>query len=134
MIPQDDDIFLVGTIKARVDDNRRLTIPRWFRAKMGSPLILTGWGNSHILRIYPMTEWRKVVDGVSDLATRDGSSHAVIHNIVSGAVECAADAYGRITIPARLMEYAGIKKNVLIAGQRAYLEVLGMDIRDALDM
>jgi len=51
------------------------------------------------------------------------SARAFTRLLFSGAVECDMDKQGRILLPDMLRSYAGIEKNLVIAGVSSHMEI-----------
>jgi len=118
---------LRGSYSAKIDDKGRLKIPNAFRALVEDQHAATGLyvtslsGDS--VRIYPMPVWL----GVEQRLTRMPSTHPArlkfldrvnYYGQISGF-----DAQGRVLLPARLREAAGMTGEVDVLGQVEYLEV-----------
>jgi MraZ protein len=114
--------MLIGEYKHTIDEKKRLAIPAKVRKELGSGAVLTR-GLDNCLALYPLKEWEKLADKLSKLPTGQVEARGVARVILSGAVEVEFDALGRILVPDYLKQYAGIAKNVVIAGVFNHLEI-----------
>jgi MraZ protein len=88
----------------------------------GNPrLVVTNWEDC--LAAYPFEEWQQIEEKLSHLSQVDREIRAFKRFFISGACECSLDSQGRILIPPALREYAGLEKEIILAGQLKYFEV-----------
>jgi MraZ protein len=109
-----------------IDEKGRLSIPVQFREVLAKvykkeKMMLTSLGNS--LVAYPLPEWLKIEEKVNNLPQIKPQVRAFQLLFISGAVECGFDRQGRILIPPALREYAGLKKETVIAGMLKKFEI-----------
>jgi MraZ protein len=108
-----------------IDQKGRVSIPPRFRELLkagGDPrLVVTNWEDC--LAAYPFEEWQRIEEKMSHLSQVDREIRAFKRFFISGACECSLDSQGRILIPPALREYAGLEKEVILAGQLKYFEV-----------
>jgi len=57
-----------------------------------------------------------------------------LRNFFKGTAELILDSSNRLLIPRRLLEIAGIKKEVILAGQDGRIEVWASEKYDKIDM
>ncbi len=114
--------MLIGEYKHTIDDKKRLAIPAKLRKELGSGAVLTR-GLDNCLALYPLREWENLADKLSKLPTGQIEARGLARVILSGAAEVEFDSLGRILIPDYLKQYAGIEKNVVIAGVFNHLEI-----------
>jgi MraZ protein len=108
-----------------IDHKGRVSIPTRFREilKAGgdSRLVVTNWEDC--LAAYPHEEWQRIEEKLSQLSQVDRDIRAFKRFFISGASECQLDGQGRILIPPALREFAGLDKEVVLAGQLKYFEI-----------
>ncbi len=108
-----------------IDQKGRLNIPTRFReilkAKGDGRLIVTNWEDC--LAAYPYEEWQRIEDKMSQLSSVDRDIRSFKRFFISGACECSLDSQSRILIPPALREFAGLEKEVIVAGQLKYFEI-----------
>lgn len=111
-----------GEHKHTIDAKGRLTVPSDFRELLGEKFILTR-GFEGCLSIYPMTEWEAFEKKLSALPLTNKKARTLTRFFVAGAAECELDKQGRILVPPTLREFAGLEKNVMLAGQLGRIDI-----------
>ena len=115
-----------GIVNNSIDDKNRMIVPSKLRAELGTRCILTK-GLDKCLYIYPMSEWERQSQKISQLPKADPEVRAFIRHYYGGATECEFDSQGRIVIPADLRNYAGIIKELVTIGAMEKIEVWAKD-------
>lgn len=115
-------IMLIGEYKHTIDAKRRLAVPAKLRKELGKGAVLTR-GLDNCLSLYPLKEWQKMADKLSKLPTGQTDARGFNRIILAGAASVEFDRLGRILVPDYLKKYAGLKKNVVIAGIYNRLEI-----------
>jgi len=117
---------LRGSYPAKIDDKGRLKIPNAFRAVVedqhGAGLYLTSLSGDSV-RIYPMAEWLAVEERVSRMPSAHPARLKFLDRVNYYGQVAEFDVQGRVLIPARLREAAGVTGDVDVLGQISYLEV-----------
>ncbi len=118
--------MLRGSYPAKIDDKGRLKIPNAFRAVVedqhGAGLYLTSLSGDSV-RIYPMAEWLAVEQRVSRMPSSHPARLKFLDRVNYFGQIGEFDVQGRVLIPARLREAAGVIGDVDVLGQISYLEV-----------
>jgi len=114
--------MLIGEYKHTIDNKKRLAIPAKLRKEISRGAVLTR-GLDNCLALYPSKEWEKLAEKLSKLPTGQIEARGLARVILSGASAVEIDALGRILMPDYLKQYAGIEKNVVIAGVFNHLEI-----------
>lgn len=112
--------MLVGQYDYAVDAKGRLNFPAKFRESMGETFIVSRWLD-HCLAAFPAEEFEKVAEKIEEKGLVKG--RAVSRMLYSSAVEVTPDKQGRIQLPNKLREYAGLDHDVTIIGNRAFAEI-----------
>ena len=105
--------MLVGQYDYAIDAKGRLNFPAKFRDAMGETFIVTRWLD-HCLAAFPSDEFEKVAAKIEEKGLVKGRS--VSRMLYSSAVEVTPDKQGRIQLPAKLREYAGLTREVVVIG------------------
>ena len=108
-----------------IDSKNRMSLPAGFRQEFqrrsDRPPILT---NAHqCLELHPFEDWEAYEEIITGMATIDPVAQAYARIMVSGATECPIDKQGRILVPPHLREYAGLTRDVTVAGVGAKIEL-----------
>lgn len=99
-----------------------MAIPSKFRVELKNKIVVTR-GLDKCLFVYPMKVWEELAKKLGTLPMGESGTRSFIRLMLAGAVDVDLDSQGRILIPDYLKEYAGLDKNVVIAGLFNRLEV-----------
>lgn len=80
-------------------------------------------GESGCLWLYPLPEWEKLEQTISKLPTLNKMAGRLRRFLIGHATECEMDAQGRLLIPEKLREYAGMDKQLFLVGQLNKFEI-----------
>ena len=105
--------MFMGQYDYAVDAKGRLNFPARFRDAMGETFIVTRWLD-HCLAAFPAEEFEKVAAKIEEKGLVKGRK--VSRMLYASAVEVTPDKQGRIQLPAKLREYAGLTKEVVVIG------------------
>jgi MraZ protein len=115
--------MLVGEYDHTIDDKNRLTLPAKFRQAFDGGLVLTR-GIERCLYAYPREHWTATVESrLSELDPLSKEGRVMQRYFFSGAAEAELDKQGRVMVPSSLSDYAGLGKEVVVAGIRDHLEI-----------
>lgn len=114
--------MFIGEYQHSVDEKGRIAMPVRFRAKMSDGAVVTK-GLDNCLSVYTVQEWEKLAKRLASLPLTNSASRAFARMMLAGATQVNIDRQGRITIPAYLREYAGIKNTVVVAGLYSRVEI-----------
>lgn len=114
--------MFIGEYQHAIDTKNRVIIPSKFRDCLGDRFVVTK-GLDNCLYAYPMDEWANLEQKLKTLPFSNKDARAFVRFIFSGAVECELDKQGRFVLPTNLIEYAGIKKDVVIIGVSTRFEI-----------
>jgi len=121
---------LRGSYPAKIDDKGRLKIPNAFRAVVedqhGAGLYLTSLSGDSV-RIYPMSEWLAVEQRVQRMPSAHPARLKFLDRVNYYGQVGEFDVQGRVLIPGRLRDAAGMTGDVDVLGQMSYLEVWNHD-------
>lgn len=114
--------MFLGEYHHTIDTKGRLIVPARFREGLGDKFIVTK-GLDSCLFAYPMEEWSALEQKMRSLPFTRADARAFVRFFFAGAAECEIDKQGRVLIPANLREYAGLYKEVVVAGIASRVEV-----------
>ena len=128
--------MFLGRFVHTLDSKGRLTIPAKFRADLDEGLVVTR-GIDNCLVAFPMWRWDQLAAQVGDLPFTDRRARSFKRFLFASAADASPDSQGRILIPPRLREHAGLDGEVVIAGVNDSIEIWSMeawhDERDRAD-
>ena len=107
--------MLLGEFKHNLDLKGRLAVPVKFRQKLSGGAIITR-GLDKCLFVFGNKEWEILAQKLIALPLAQANSRAFVRLMLAGAMDVEVDKQGRILIPDYLREYAGLKKETIIAG------------------
>lgn len=114
---------MIGKFPAKLDEKNRLFVPAKLRAELGDDFYVTiGVNCGHrCLTIYSAAEWQTLSDNFNalSLAQRSGATSLIFMN----ATECVPDKQYRFSLTQFLLDYAGIGRDVMIAGRAGQAEI-----------
>lgn len=118
--------MFMGEYNHSVDTKGRLIIPAKFREALGEEFVVTK-GLDGCLFIYSQEEWKNIEETFRNtpLTTKDARKFSRF--FFAGAASCELDKQGRILIPSNLREFAGLEKDVVLAGVFNKIEIWSKD-------
>jgi MraZ protein len=114
--------MFLGQHERTIDDKGRLTVPAKYRAELVEGLVVTR-GIDRCLAIYPLPKWNELSGRVNALPITDRRARAFRRLVFAAAHDDSPDDQGRILIPPRLREYAGLDGGVIVTGLSDHMEV-----------
>jgi MraZ protein len=121
--------MLLGEYRHNVDVKGRVSVPSKFREDLGQSFVVTK-GLDNCLFMYSKAEWETFEEKLKQLPLTNADARTFIRFFFAGATEVEVDKQGRINIPQVLRDYAGIKKDVVIAGVATRAEIWDSDAWD----
>ncbi len=125
-----------GHSVCNLDTKSRLMLPTKFRKFMkpeaDNKLVLTR-GLDECLLMYPLDEWEKVKTGLSSYNQFNAEQRFFIRQFLSLVNEVELDSQNRILIPPQLMQFAKLKKEVIVLGLLDKMEIWDPDIKQNYD-
>jgi MraZ protein len=118
--------MFIGEYQHAVDNKNRMIIPSKFRDSLGEDFVLTK-GLDGCLYAYTMEEWKVLEEKLKKLPLTSKDARAFVRFFFSGANEIDIDKQGRALIPQNLLEYAGIKKEIISIGVSTRIEIWGKE-------
>ena len=118
--------MFMGEYNHTIDAKGRLIIPAKFRELLGTEFVLTR-GLDGCLFIYPVDEWKAFEQKLRALPLTNKNARTFSRFFVAGAAMCELDRQGRVLVPQTLREFAGLEKDVVLAGNLDRIEVWSKD-------
>ena len=114
--------MLIGEYTHNLDPKKRLSVPAKLRKVLGKGAVITR-GLDTCLFVFPVAQWRQLAEKLAALPISQADSRSFSRLLLSGAMEVTFDQLGRILVPDYLKTYAGLKRQVVVAGMYTRLEI-----------
>lgn len=114
--------MFIGEYSHNLDDKGRLAVPKKFRSELEHGLVVTR-GLDRCLFVYTLEQWKEIATKLANLPFSQANSRAFSRLMLAGAMDLTPDKQGRISIPEYLRTYAGLEKEVVVAGLYNRLEL-----------
>ena len=114
---------MIGKYPAKLDEKNRLFVPAKLRAELGDDFFVTlGVNCGHrCLTVYTAPDWDTLGQNYNALPISQRSAATSL--IFMNATECEPDKQFRFTLTQNLLDFAGIKKEVMIVGRAGQAEI-----------
>ena len=114
--------MFIGEYTHNLDEKGRLAVPKKFRSDLSRGVVITR-GLDRCLFVYTLDEWKDIAGKLAALPFSQSNSRAFSRLMLAGAMDVSVDKQGRVSIPEYLREFAGLKKEVIVAGLYNRLEI-----------
>ena len=120
----------IGEYEVAVDAKGRFLAPASFRKQLAEgekEQFIVKRGFESCLDIYPLAVWQKISDKLSKMNDLVEEVRDFKRVFMNGATMVDLDSADRMLIPKHLQEYAGIKKDAVLAAQGTRMELWDKD-------
>ncbi len=115
-----------GASALTLDAKGRMAVPAKFRQRLiescQGQLVITMYQDP-CLFVYPLPEWERVEQRLSDLSALDEAAQAIRRLMIGLAVDVDMDGAGRVLISPELRRFAQLDKSVVLVGQGRKFEL-----------
>jgi MraZ protein len=112
-----------GAFDYTLDAKNRLTVPAKFRATLSEGVVLAK-GVEPCVAVWPAADYEAYMDrALRDLNPMSPEHRRLQRHFSRSAFDVELDGAGRVMVPAKLMEHANLKKDVVVTGAGSCLEV-----------
>ena len=118
--------MFIGEYAHNLDDKGRLAIPIKFREALRQGAVITR-GLDQCLFVYSLEEWKRLAEKLAALPLGQAATRAFSRLMLAGAMDTELDKQGRVIVPEYLRSFAGLNKNIVIAGLFNRLELWDAD-------
>lgn len=117
-------MLLTGTHPRTIDDKKRLALPKRIREELGDPsrLFVTP-GPDQCLWVYTEAELERMAGRLDTAPAADAEARVFRRLYFAQAETVDVDKAGRVLVPDRLMQFAGLQHEVVLIGVRDHLEL-----------
>jgi MraZ protein len=116
-----------GANKVTLDAKGRLAMPTRYRESIAERshgnLVATVDLSDRCLLIYPFPDWEEIERKLVRLPTLNAAVRRLQRLMIGHATEIELDGHGRVLIPPKLREYAGLDRQAMLIGQGSRFEL-----------
>ncbi len=125
----------IGEFECKLDAKGRLMLPSSLRKQLdpaAQESFVMNRGFEKCLVLYPKNDWKYISEEVNKLNQYVKKNREFTRYFYRGATELGLDGTGRLLFPKRLMEYAGVEKEVVLFAHGNKIEVWNKEVYDNL--
>jgi len=129
----------IGDYTCRADAKGRIILPAAFKKQMpaGAPdhFVVRKDIFERCLVLYSIEDWNRQIEKIRSRINPYNREHNIfLRNFFKGTAELSLDNNNRLLIPRRLLELAGITRDVVLAGQDGRIEIWPADVYEKIEM
>lgn len=118
--------MFLGEYQHTLDAKGRVSLPRKHRDEIGSRVVVSK-GLEKCLYVYPAEGYQDFLRTLLDSGDFDRNARQVRRFFTSGATEVDIDTAGRVAVAPALREFAGLDRDVVVAGVGDHIEIWDAD-------
>ena len=120
----------IGEYTYSLDSKGRVNIPSKFRHTLSTDnqntFVITR-GLDSCIWVYPLVQWKEIEENLRKLSSLSRIHRAFVRNTARYATPSTYDKQGRINLTPSLIDFASLKKDVLIIGMVNKMEIWDPD-------
>ena len=116
----------IGEFECKLDAKGRLMLPSSLRKQLdpaAQESFVMNRGFEKCLVLYPKNDWKYISEEVNKLNQYVKKNREFTRYFYRGATELGLDGTGRLLFPKRLLEYAGVAKDVVLFAHGNKIEI-----------
>ena len=114
--------MFLGTHPPRLDQKGRLFLPAKYRDALSGGVVITK-GQERCLYVFPDEEFARLATALQQAPMSSKTARAYNRVFFASAHDETPDKPGRVTIPQRLREYAGLDRDLVVIGASNRVEI-----------
>jgi len=114
--------MFLGEYQHSLDAKGRIILPARFRGQLEGGAVMAR-ALDGCLAVYPVEDFHRVATKLLDARERGARERDATRVLFGGASEFSADGQGRVVIPDKLREYAGLDRDVIVTGAYDHVEI-----------
>lgn len=111
-----------GSVEYQLDDRNRVAVPPRYRDHFDAPAWMTT-GKEQCIAVYTQAGFDEASERVEAIPADTKTGRDARRFFYGNAFPVGKDGQGRFLIPSALVEYAGLKKDVMVVGLGRYFEI-----------
>jgi MraZ protein len=129
----------IGDYSCRLDAKGRVILPSAFKKQLPPAaedrFVVRKDIFEGCLVMYSIVVWKRQLEKIRSRINPYNREHNIfLRNFFKGTAEVALDSSNRLLIPKRLLDLAGIQKDVVLAGQDGRIEMWAEEVYARIDM
>ena len=122
--------MLTGEFRPTLDQKNRIFVPSKLREELGETFMIVRDIREKCLKMYSLEGWAEYIAPIKEQPRAIAEkAMRVLH---SSAAQVTPDSQGRVLIPAKLVEFAELEKNIVVIGCYDYAEIWAEDKYESL--
>jgi MraZ protein len=118
--------MFLGEFQHSLDAKGRVILPARYRDQLAEGAFVTK-GRGGCLAVFPPEEFENVASAVREQARRGAKELNAARSFFSGTHEIHPDKQGRVALPPTLREFAGLTREIVLAGVFSRIEIWDRD-------
>ncbi len=122
--------MFLGEFPHTLDEKSRVVIPAKFRTfitdaqdREGFFILVNPNPETRCLRLYTMSQWKRVMDSIKREAGKSQDPASVLRFFAARGEFAPVDSQNRIVIPQKLLDYAGLQRDLIMVGLGEWIEI-----------
>jgi MraZ protein len=119
-------LTLIGEYDCKLDSKGRFLMPAGLRKQLPEDQqneFIVNRGLDKCLVLYPISVWEQELERIQSRNQYVRKNRAFTRMFLNGATRVELDSSGRVLLPKRLMEYAGLDKDLMLVPQIDKVEI-----------
>jgi len=119
-------ITFLGEYESTLDQKGRFLLPGGFKKKLpevGGNAFVVNRGFEKCLTLYPLESWEPIFQRLGAQNDFEPKIREFRRYFLNGATEVELDSAGRLNLPNNLIEYAGLKKDIVLVSALNKIEI-----------
>ena len=115
--------MFVGEFPAKLENKRRLYMPKKMREQLGKEKIVFTRGYENCIFGWQLGDWEKSNQANLERPITDQQARNIRRYLFSGAEVCELDSLGRVILPENLYLYGGLDAEAVVIGAGDHFEI-----------
>ncbi len=129
----------IGDYSCRLDAKGRVILPSAFKKQLPPAaedrFVVRKDIFEGCLVLFSIDDWNRQLEKIRSKINPYNREHNIfLRNFFKGTAEVSLDSSNRLLIPKRLLDHAGIQKDVVLAGQDGRIEMWAEEVYARIDM
>ena len=129
--------MFLGTFEPKLDEKGRFTLPATFRETLkertGTHEVYLTRGLDHCIFAFDSEQFERIVASFEAASFAREATRKFQRTFFASAARVACDGMGRLRVPEKLQKYAGLTKNLVVAGTSSRFEIWDLEAWEARD-